>query len=260
MGETAKFTSHMSWTTTAFLWGKLTFSCNEYTCLMSAKHQSSTQYQDWYILYIVMGEITKFTSHVSWVTLCEKNHIIVVISDIETGKKLLLLWVLTLCLYWYKVCYCLRSYQPGSVLNTNLNTTCKSTYQTNTGHNMQHADWLRNHCDPQCSVPYLQMQGSFWSYFKYQSVCVIPFSNHDWKQTTSLYHAIYITACEGICSCLSVFRFATCITSPCTLVAKRVEVVPCYTCYYYYYYYVNAFFSSPCFFCILCVMTTERSF
>jgi hypothetical protein len=63
---------------------------------MSAKHQSWTQYQDRYILYIVMGEITKFTSHVSQVTLCEKNHIFVVISDIETGKMLLLLWVLTL--------------------------------------------------------------------------------------------------------------------------------------------------------------------
>lgn len=32
------------------------------------------------------------------------------------------------CLYWYQICYCLRSYQPGSVLNTNLNTTCKSTH------------------------------------------------------------------------------------------------------------------------------------
>jgi hypothetical protein len=33
-----------------------------------------------------MGENHKdFTSHVSWVMLCEKNHIFVVISDIETG-------------------------------------------------------------------------------------------------------------------------------------------------------------------------------
>jgi hypothetical protein len=56
-----------------FVWGKLTFSCNEYTCLMSAKHQSRTKYQDRYILYIVMGEITKFTSHASWVTLYEKK-------------------------------------------------------------------------------------------------------------------------------------------------------------------------------------------
>ncbi len=123
-------------------------------------------------------------------------------------------------------------------------------------HNMQNADWLRNHCDPQCSVPYSQMQGLFWSYFKYQSVCVIPFSNHDWKQTTSLYHVIYITACEGICSYLSVFGFATCITSSCTLVAKRVEVVPCYTCYYYYY--VKAFVSSPCFFSVFCLLWQQR--
>ncbi len=122
---------------------------------------------------------------------------------------------------------------------------------------MQNADWLRNHCDPQCSVPYLQMQGLFWSYFKYQSVSVIPFSNHDWKQTTSLYHIIYITACEGICSCLSAaFGFATCIASPCTLVAKRVEVVPCYTSYYYYY--VNAFFSYPCFFSVFYVLWQQR--
>ncbi len=150
---------------------------------------------------------------------------------------------------------------PCASLHTRptLVTTCKNFVSTKL-QRKTNADWLRNHCDPQCSVPYLQMQGLFWSYFKYQSVCVIPFSNHDWKQTTSLYHAIYITACEGICSCLSVFGFVTCITSPCTLVAKRVEVVPCYTCCYYYYYYVNAFFSSPCLFCILCVMTTERSF
>jgi hypothetical protein len=100
------------------------------------------------------------------------------------------------------------------------------------------------------------MQGLFWSYFKYQSVCVIPFSNHDWKQTTSLYHVIYITACEGICSYLSVFGFATCITSSCTLVAKRVEVVPCYTCYYYYY--VKAFVSSSCFFSVFYLLWQQR--
>jgi hypothetical protein len=168
MGETAKFTSHMSWTTTAFLWGKLTFSCNEYTCLMSAKHQSSTQYQDWYILYIVMGEITKFTSHVSWVTLCEKNHIIVVISDIETGKKLLLLWVLTLLVLVQGLL--IASDHTSLVVSLILISIPRASLhtQTNTGHNMQTADWLRNHCDPQCSVAYLEMQGLFWSYFKYQ--------------------------------------------------------------------------------------------
>jgi hypothetical protein len=165
------------------------------------------------------------------------------------------------CLYWYEVCYCLRSYQPGSVLNTHLNTTCKSTYTDQ--HWSQHANCRlveKSFVTHNAVLPTYICRDCFGHILSTKSVCVIPFSNHDWKQTTSLYHAIYITACEGICSCLSVFGFATCITSPCTLVAKRVEVVPCYTCCCYYYYYVNAVFSSPCFFCILCVMTTERSF
>jgi len=217
-----------------FVWGKLTFSCNEYTCLMSAKHQSWTQYQDHYIIVHCNGWNHKVYLTCVVSDFCvRKTTFFVVISHIETGKKL------AITLGRYRACTGTRSaiasgsYQPGSVLHTNLNTTCKSTYQTNnTGHDMQNADWLRNHCDPQCSVPYLQMQGLFWSYFKYQRVCVIPFSNHDWKQTTSLYHVILH---YSLWRDLKLFvGFRVCYLyhiSPCTLVAKRVEVVPFYTCY-----------------------------
>jgi len=164
------------------------------------------------------------------------------------------------CLYWYQICYCLRSYQPGSVLNTNLNTTCKSTHtrptlvttckmQTGWEIIVTHNAVFRTHRCRDCFGHILSTK----VYVSYLSAIMIG------NKQLPLYHVIYITACEGICSYLSVFGFATCITSSCTLVAKRVEVVPCYTCYYYYY--VKAFCFFPLFFfCILFVMTTERSF
>ncbi len=128
IGETTKFTSHMSWTTAAFLCEE-----NSHSLVIYLPHVSKTSVSDPIPgpLHIVHCSgwksqsfyLTCVMSDVVW----EKPHFC---SDIWYWNWLKACFYSRSlpCLYWYNVCYCLRSYQPGSVLNTNLNTTCKSTH------------------------------------------------------------------------------------------------------------------------------------